>query len=46
MRNYRWKTRILLYALFVGVVLIAVVGWTVQGLRWTRGGARRLAPAT
>ena len=34
----RMKKRILIYALFVGVLLIAVAGWTVQG-------ARRLATA-
>ena len=34
----RMKKRILIYALFAGVLLIAVAGWTVQG-------ARRLATA-
>jgi hypothetical protein len=27
------KKRILIYALFTGVLLVAVVGWTVQGAR-------------
>jgi hypothetical protein len=29
----RMKKRILIYALFAGVLLIAVAGWTFQGAR-------------
>ena len=46
MSNHR-KTRLMLYAIFAGLVLLAAFAWTVQGVRWAlSGGGGRLAPAT
>jgi hypothetical protein len=43
----RRKTRLMLYAIFAGLVVLAALAWTVQGVRWAAtGGGRRLAPAT
>jgi hypothetical protein len=33
------KKRILLTVLALCVLLLAIGGWTVQGIRWTLGGA-------
>jgi hypothetical protein len=41
----RRKTRLTLYAIFAGLVLLAAFAWTVQGVRWALSGGR-LAPAT
>jgi hypothetical protein len=36
-----------MYAIFAGLVVLAALAWTVQGVRWAAtGGGRRLAPAT
>jgi hypothetical protein len=41
------KRRLFFFALAFVIVLFAVVGWTVDGLRWTlRLRGLRLAPAT
>jgi hypothetical protein len=46
MSNHR-KARLTLYAIFAGLVLLAALAWTVQGVRWAvTGGGGRLAPAT
>ena len=46
MSNHR-KTRLMLYAIFAGLVLLAAFAWTVQGVRWALcGGGGWLAPAT
>jgi hypothetical protein len=43
----RRKTRLMLYAIFAGLVALAALAWTVQGVRWAvTGGGGRLAPAT
>jgi hypothetical protein len=33
------QKRILITSVVIGVLLLAVGGWTVQGIRWTLGGA-------
>ena len=43
----RRKARLMLYAIFAGLVMLAALAWTVQGVRWALGGGTgRLAPAT
>ena len=32
------KRKLLLILIFAGLVVLAVAGWTVQGLRWAFGG--------
>jgi hypothetical protein len=43
------KRRLLITLLAVGLVTLALLGWAVQGVRWTLTGSRRprtrLAPA-
>jgi hypothetical protein len=41
------KRQLLIAILALGLVLIAVAGWTVDGVRWVfGGGARPAAPRT
>jgi hypothetical protein len=39
------KRRILLSSLVLGVVVVAVIGWTLEGLRWTVSGSSEPHPA-
>jgi hypothetical protein len=46
MNRRRMKRRILISALLLGLLVVAVVGWTAQGVRHAFGGRGGLAPAT
>jgi hypothetical protein len=40
------RRRLLFTALALALLLLALLGWTVEGIRWaTTGSRRRLAPA-
>jgi hypothetical protein len=38
------KRRLLFILIVTGLLLLALGGWTVQGLRWTLGGGSRRLP--